>query len=243
MREVLYSFLDPIATRGLRVLETGSATGFHAQCLAERYGWTMFPTDLVPDGLRYAQASGVERLAQADMRTLPFAEGTFDAVVSLDVIVHLERGKESLAFEELARVLRPGGVCIVRVAALDILRSRHSMFAEERQRFTESRLRQCLEKAGLCVVRSTYANSLLLPVALFKFRLWEPLFASKPASGVEPVAAWLNRLLEIPLRIEGAWIDAGLGFPAGQSCLAIAKRLPIKDNTKQVENAAPQRTE
>ena len=35
--------------------------------------------------------------------------------------------------------------------------------------------------AGIRVLRCTYANSLLLPVALAKFRLWEPLMRQAPA--------------------------------------------------------------
>ena len=45
------------------------------------------------------------------------------------------------------------------------------------------------------MLRCSYANSLLMPVALAKFRLWEPLMRKAPASGVQPVAPWLDRIL------------------------------------------------
>ena len=92
-------------------------------------------------------------------------------------------------------MLRPGGLVVVRAAALDILRSRHSEFVYERQRFTRARLTALCESAGIRVLRCTYANSLLMPVALAKFRVWEPLTRQAPASGVEPVAPWLDRIL------------------------------------------------
>jgi hypothetical protein len=98
------------------------------------------------------------------------------------------------------------------------------MFVEERQRYTEGRLRWLCQRAGLRVLRTTYLNSLLLPVAALKFRVWEPLTNAPPASGVEPVAPWLNRLLEVPLKLEAPLIGAGVNLPLGQSLLLAAER-------------------
>ena len=71
-------------------------------------------------------------------------------------------------FDNIARVLKPGGLLALHLAALDALRSRHSEFVEERQRFTRARLLQGVALAGFQVDRAIYLNSLLLPVALFK---------------------------------------------------------------------------
>ena len=70
-----------------------------------------------------------------------------------------------------------------------------------------------------------YANTLLLPVALAKFRIWEPLIGEEPASGVEPVAPWLDRLLGAPLAAEAALIGAGVNLPMGQSVVVVAERV------------------
>jgi hypothetical protein len=144
--------------------------------------------------------------------------------LSLDVIVHLPRGEEGRAVAELARVLEPGGLLLLRVAALDALRSRHSCFTQERQRFTRSRLRALVEGHGLRILRCTYANSLLSPVAFAKFRIVEPLVRSKPASGVQPVSPWLDRALYAPLEWEAGWIGAGRDLPIGQSLILLAQK-------------------
>src|SRR5690606_20111096 len=115
---------------------------------------------------------------------------SFDAVVSMDVVVHLPRGAEGAAFGEFARVLRPGGLLVIRTSALDVLRSRHSEFAQERQRFTRRRLIEAVSRHGIRPLRCSYANSLLMPVALFRFRVWEPLTGQAPASGVSEVSPW-----------------------------------------------------
>lgn len=225
MRSILDAFLDglPMPAGGL-LLEAGCGTGFNSSVFQRQRQWRMCPLDLEWAGLRHGQAMGLERLCQGDLAALPFAGASFSAVFSLDVIVHFPRGQEGVAFAELARVLAPGGLLLVRVSALDILRSRHSIHASEKQRFTAGRLRECVQAAGLQVLRCTYANSFLLPVALAKFRLWEPLTNAPPASGVAPVARWLDRLLHAPLAWEAGLIGSGVNFPLGQSLLIAAQK-------------------
>ena len=226
MRRIMFRLLDPIAP-GLRIrraLEAGCGTGHFARALEQRYGWPMYPADLGWEGVSLGRELGVPRLAQADIAALPFASASFDAVVSMDVIVHFPPGEEGRPMAEFARVLKPGGLLVLRASALDILRSRHSIFAEERQRFTKSRLRRLAEDHGFKVTRLTYANSLLLPIALAKFRVWEPLTNAAPASGVEPMAPWLDRLLYAPLDLESRWIGAGGSFPVGQSLIVVSEK-------------------
>lgn len=222
LRELLHPFLP--GRHISSVLEAGCGTGYQSAQFVREYGWRTFPLDLDAEGLRYAQAAGAQRLTQADITHLPFAPAIFDAVVSLDVLVHFPRGTEQAALLELARVLRPGGLFVLRVSALDILRSRHSMFAHERQRFTRAALTAAVSKAGLHVLRCTYANSLLLPVALAKFRIWEPLTNQPPASGVAPVPAWLDSLLYGALHIESQLLESGVNLPLGQSLIVIAEK-------------------
>lgn len=226
MRRILFGLLDPLLagrTRG-RALEAGCGTGHFAALLEGRYGWRIFPVDLAWDGLQHGRRSGVTRLAQADITRLPFPDACFDAVFSLDVLVHFPAGEEGRALDELARVLKAGGLLVLRTSALAILRSRHSQFAGERQRFTRARLRTVVERRGVRTLRLTYANSLLLPVALAKFRIWEPLLRRPPASGLAPLPRWLNRALVLPLLAESVLLRAGLNLPLGQSLILIGEK-------------------
>lgn len=226
MRRITFAVLDPVVRRRpIRdVLEAGCGTGHFSVQLAERYGWHMHSLDLGWGGLAFGKQLGAPRMVQADICRLPYRSESFDAVVSMDVIVHLPCGREVEPLAEFARVLRPGGLLALRVSALDILRSNHSAWAEERQRFTRGRIVGAVRAQGLKVLRATYANALLMPVALAKFRVWEPLSKSPPSSGVEPVAPWLDRLLYAPLALEAAWLGAGGAFPAGQSILLLAEK-------------------
>lgn len=227
MEEILWKFLDPLASRRkfARVLEAGCGTGYLAKAVEKRYSWPVYPVDLGSEGLAYARRMGVARPVQSDISALPFPDAEFDLVLSMDVIVHFPRGEEDRAMRELARVLVQGGHLVLRVSALDALRSRHSQFAHERQRFTRRRLARLAERHGIRVERCTYANTLLLPVAFAKFRIWEPLSRQAPASGVAPVSPLLNRLLQLPLWFEAAWIGAGMDFPVGQSLILAGKKV------------------
>jgi SAM-dependent methyltransferase len=227
MRKILFRLLDRYVSdrRIARALEAGCGTGYISWLLRAERKWPMVPMDISIDGLRYARAMGLEQAVQGDATGIPFASGAFDLLLSLDMMVHLERGGEVAVAREMARVLAPGGLIVIRVAAFDFLRSRHSEFVHERQRFTRRRLRALFESAGFRILRCTYANSFLMPVALAKFRLWEPLQREQAATGLEPVAPWLDRLLYAPLAIESAWIAAGVNFPAGQSLLLVGEKM------------------
>jgi len=224
MRDILFGMLDPVAVRNAIALEAGCGTGYLAMCLAQRYGWKMIPLDVRVEGLEYARGYGLSHLVQGEVTALPFATGSFDALVSMDVLVHLRPGEELSALPEFARVLRPGGVLALRVAALDVLRSRHSQFIDEKQRFTKRRLVDRVVQAGFRIERAVYANALLLPAALLKFRLWEPLTGAQPSSGVDGASGGLDALFYASLRLEAGWIARGGSFPWGQSVVLIARK-------------------
>jgi SAM-dependent methyltransferase len=227
MREILFRMLEPhLAGRSMgRALEAGCGTGYLSHLVQRERSWPIVPLDFSGDGLHYARQLGVANPVQGDIRSLPFSDGAFDLVMSVDVIAHLPRGDEHLAARELARVARRGGLVVVRTSALDVLRSRHGEFAHERQRFTRRRFMGLFAGAGIRVLRCSYCNSLLMPIALIKFRLWEPLLRKPAESGVQPVAPWLDRLLHAPLAMEAAWLGAGHDLPTGQSLVLIGEKM------------------
>src|SRR6267143_814600 len=102
MRDILFRLLDPIASarRFDRVLEAGCGTGYLSRLLAGRYAWKIVPLDADPDGLKYAREAGMCSLVQGNIAALPFDSASFDALLSIDVIPHLERGAEHGVFAE-----------------------------------------------------------------------------------------------------------------------------------------------
>lgn len=228
MNRMLWDFLDLHRAPGGLMLEVGCGTGGVSALFGNRYPESdVVAMDLAPEGLRYARGHGLRKLAQADMRNLPFVASRVQTLLALDVIVHLEPGEERLAFDEFARVLAPGGLLLLRVSAFQWLRSRHSAFVHERQRFRKRTLLPALERSGFTPIRHTYANCLLLPVSLFKFRVWEPLTNAPPESGLQHLPPLLNEALKRVLMAEAAWLRRGGQFPVGQSLWVLARKRPL----------------
>lgn len=228
MREIVRSVFARVPPpHGALMLDAGCGTSHFAQWLEGQTSGKAFGIDLSHRALLIATRElGFSRGACADLRALPFPTGRFPLVTCMDVLVHFPAGEEALPLQELARVLAPGGLLLVRVAAHRIFRSRHSEWAGERQRFVKATLEAGVRHAGLEVLFSSYANMLPAPAALLKFRVWEPLLRCPPASGVQPFPAPLDALLYGALRLEAAWIRRGGTLPFGQSLL-VAARKPI----------------
>lgn len=97
--------------RGLRVLDAGCGEGYGTAMLAD-VAAAATGVDLEDDVVRRASARYPRaRFEAANLVHLPYDDGTFDAVVSLQVIEHIHSPHEFV--RECARVLRPGGTLIV----------------------------------------------------------------------------------------------------------------------------------
>lgn len=208
----------------LRVLDAGCGTGGMLPYL-RRFG-EVWGIDLSPFALPYAQcrAAGCDGiyLARASVTALPFAGEVFDLVTSFDVIYHLDVADDVAALKEFYRVLRPGGVLLLRVPAYDRLRGAHDRVVHTRHRYTRSELRRKLECAGFAVERLSHANILLLPLAVAK-RILEGVAGATARSDVQPAHPAVNAVLRASLLLETQVIRR-LDLPAGLSVIAVARR-------------------
>jgi 2-polyprenyl-3-methyl-5-hydroxy-6-metoxy-1,4-benzoquinol methylase len=99
--------------KGRRVLDAGCGTGYGSTILAESGADEVVGIDVAENVLEAARARapvGVH-FEVGDVRTLPFEDASFDAVVSFEVIEHV--AEHDVVLDEFARVLRPGGILAV----------------------------------------------------------------------------------------------------------------------------------
>lgn len=94
-------------------LDLGCGVGRHALALAA-IGFDMSAMDASPAGLdalnEAASAHGLDiDRRQAEMTALPYDDGSFDVVLSFNVIYHGDPTVVRAAIDEIARVLKPGG--------------------------------------------------------------------------------------------------------------------------------------
>src|SRR5262249_46015107 len=123
-------------------------------------------------GHRAAAKSGA-RIVAASVNALPFAEKSFDAVLSIDVLCH-QRVDETLALAQARRCLRPGGLIIINLPALGWLMSAHDERVHNVRRYTAGGLAALLRANGFRPVKITYWNSLLFPLMVLRRKLFPP---------------------------------------------------------------------
>jgi SAM-dependent methyltransferase len=119
-REPALRLLGP-GTGSLLDVACGGAA--HTAAFAEA-GWDVTGVDESAEQLRYASGRGV-RVEQADAASLPFADASFDAVVS--IWLHTDADDFAAVVQEVARVLRAGGA-FVYVGAHPCFIGPHSRF-------------------------------------------------------------------------------------------------------------------
>jgi SAM-dependent methyltransferase len=202
---------------GALILDAGCGVGGGLQWLAA-YG-IPFGIDMHSLAVQYAGQIS-RRVARASIQSLPFADPTFCLVTSFDVLYHLSVTDDLAAFQELARVLRPGGWLLVRVPAYDWLRGAHDHHVHTRHRYSRNELKGKIESAGLEVKKITSVGITLLPAALFR-RLTERRDQIHSDVVLPPLA--INRLLMKVLSFEGTILER-FSLPAGLSLMAIARK-------------------
>lgn len=112
--------------RGSSALDLGCGAGMLA--LLKRKGVTLTGVDLSAKCARTARRNGYDATYVARLTALPFADATFDYVVSLDVMGHIEFEEKDTVLGEIRRVLRPDGVTMHGIECLD--RERHKDYDE-----------------------------------------------------------------------------------------------------------------
>lgn len=222
MRRIARSLLDPLlppsdASRR-RLLDAGCGTGWNLQALSvfgETHG-----VDLSPLAVATTRERG-GRVTQGNLLSLPYASGSFDAVTSFDVIYHAWVKDDAQAVGELARVLKPGGVLLLKAPALKILWGAHDEAVHSRHRYTRAEMESLVQGAGLQLVRSTYANSLLFPVLLTRRFLDRAL--NRHGSDVALLPPLMEKTFGALLTTEAALLRV-INLPVGASVFAIARK-------------------
>jgi SAM-dependent methyltransferase len=129
-------------------------------------GATVFGVDISLPTVRQAVAAfpgGDLRASAADVRRLPFRDGSFDAVYSMGTIEHFR--DTATAVREIHRVLKPGGRAVIgvpnrwdpflRPLLSTTLQALHLYGYGYERSFSRAELRRLLESAGFEVVAET----------------------------------------------------------------------------------------
>ena len=221
-RKIIESFVErvcrDIAKRRARILDVGCGTGANLQMLAN-YG-VAEGVDISAEALEFCRARGLSKVKLGPAEALPFEDASFDLVTGLDVVEHLD--EDAAGLSEMRRVLRPGGRALLFVPAFMFLWGVQDDISHHRRRYTRAELTDAIERAGLSVERSTYANiTFFLPTLVG--RLIMRVTGLTPESEANINVSALNGILGWILGAESWWLRR-MSFPFGVSIVCVARR-------------------
>jgi SAM-dependent methyltransferase len=175
--------------RDARILEVGCGIGDYTRGLAQNTAGRVVSLDVAPGLVAHAETArpGNVRFLAADVESLPFASGTFDAVVGNAVLHHLRLDR---TVPEMLRVLKPGGrLCFAEPNMLN-----PQVFLERNVRWIGRRLDNSPGETAFVRwrIRPTLAR---LGVADVEARPFDFLYPLTPARWI-PFVERLGRVLE-----------------------------------------------
>src|SRR6266404_3138218 len=175
--------------RDKAILDAGCGTG----AILQRLGSPQrnVGIDLAPEAISFCRERGLNNVRQGDICALPFADASFDAVISSSVLYHGWVTDVATAVGEMHRVLRPGGLLVINVPAFRFLHSAHDDAVMTARRFRKSEIRNLLLEQGFEIRRLTYWTTLLFPLAVMA----RTFGGSKMGRDFESTGSWSQRFL------------------------------------------------
>jgi len=212
--------------RPARALDLGCGFGGFLDGL-DRLCEHVYPCDVTLETMTRCKERGYPDGAVSSGYRLPYADGAFDLVCMFDAIEHIP--DDVRVMSEAARVLRPGGLCLVTVPAYQFLYANNDRVAQHQRRYTRGGLRRLFEGAGLVVERNTHSNVFLFPVILptvLAIKALEAFVTPKDSDHTNlswPIPGFVHDALHGIFRAELPF-SKRFDWPAGHSIAAIARK-------------------
>ena len=213
--------------KALEILDAGCGTGLLTKKL-QKFG-KVTGVDIDPRAIFYSKKRGV-KARYASVNNLPFESKKFDVVVSMDVLYH-KKVDDKKALAEMYRVLKPGGIIILRVPANPILLSSHDRFVHTRERYIKKKLLKKLQDAGFLVEKISYVNTILFLPTLLKAAFEKISSPNRSSSSINRVPELLNKAALTIMSFENL-ILKHYSLPFGIGLFAVAKRPDLSYNQK-----------
>jgi SAM-dependent methyltransferase len=177
--------------------------------------------DAAPVACVHAAAKSGRPVCAGSVNALPFADATFGAIFSADVLCH--RGvDEHAALAQFHRLLPQGGVLILNLPAYRWMMSRHDAAVDNVRRYTRRGVARLLDAAGFRVVFLSYWNMLLFPIMVLTRKLLP--CGTAAASDVRLYPAPVEALCRAATAFETALLRRGVRLPCGGSVIAVAAK-------------------
>ncbi len=208
-------FWEKLPAKNLKILSVGCGTGAELEHI-QQFG-NVVGVDIDPQVVSFCRAKGFE-VIEADILSTQLPPESFDVVVAMDVLEHIQEDYKAL--ERLVYAVKKGGLLLITVPALECL---WSSFDEEGdfphvRRYTKKSLTDLIRSQSLQIKKLSYYNSFLFPIA-YLMRKSNKSFASQMAG----IPNWQNTLLRSVFSAEKYFLPR-LSFPIGVSLIGIFQK-------------------
>lgn len=215
----LKKYLSAKSTK-LKILDAGCGTGGLTKKLST-FGETI-GIDISEKAIKLAKKRGL-KVQKGSINKINFPNKNFDVVVSVDVLYHQWVEDDKAAIKELLRVLKPGGILLLKLPAYEFLRSSHDLVVYTKKRYTKKDLLKLFKGTQATIIKASFLGSFLLPIIIFKIFTTRIAGRIKPYSSVGKLWNPINNLLILCFNIENILMKY-TNIPFGISILAIAKK-------------------
>jgi SAM-dependent methyltransferase len=158
--EQLSRWVDPA---NAKIMDIGCSSGFFLRMLLNRFpGHAVIGADCIRGPLEHlSQNLPQVPLLQFDIQRCPWSDHSFDALVLLNVLEHVQDDRGAIA--QVYRILKPGGVAVIEVPAGPGL---YDIYDRELQHFRRYRMKDLIEKlseAGFEILDRSHLGFFLFP--------------------------------------------------------------------------------
>lgn len=196
-----------------KVLEVGCGSGDNSKSFVSQ---SYYGIDISQDLIRSGDRSKNLMIGAANI--LPFVDKSFDIVVLLDILEHLDT--ESSALKEVHRVLKDDGSILILVPAFQFLWNSHDVLNEHKRRYTKPMLANILTDSFV-IAKFTYWNFFLFfPIAISKILNKN----NNNQTGIREFPKIINSILLLLLKIENKFICSDISLPIGITLLCMCKK-------------------
>jgi SAM-dependent methyltransferase len=202
-----------------RVADLGCGCGMILQKLSSTYD--VIGADGSDQAVAFCAQRGVKAVIGRFPDDIPLERNTYDAVLLLDVLEHLDDDLASA--KTAASLLKPGGILVCTVPAYQWLWTKRDEHHQHKRRYSKRQFRRLFEMPGLKLELLSYMNTALLPLAVVE-RLMRKIFPiGAGQTDLRVPVAPINAAMRTTFASERLLLGR-VWMPAGLSLVAVARK-------------------
>lgn len=229
---VLFQIKRFARNKDLKILDVGCGTGYLLKELQNEV-INAYGIDISIQSLAFCKKRGIKNLKHWDIEKNPYPQITFDVVLALDVIEHIQ--DDNKAMKNIAKSLNKDGIVIFASPAFPFLWSYWDELAGHFRRYDKKSLVKLFEDSGFKIEFISYTNVLIfLPVVAIRI-IKQKLGIKKlndNTSDFVKVPILINVTLYLILRFE-AFVSNFVSLPFGLSFIAVGRKVKLEKKSQR----------